>query len=314
MDNNRTYAPTVLFVYNRLEHTKKLIESIDRLPEACYTDLYIFSDASKNDMAVDDVNSVRHYIDDYASKSNFKNVEIYKSPINKGLANSIISGVSMIIERYGKVIVLEDDLVVSPDFFQFMNTALDYYENEKTIWAISGYTFPLNAFENYYHDVYVSGRGCSWGWATWKDRWVTVDWDVKDYPHFKFNQKKRHEFASWGKDLPCMLDACMFHEINSWAIRWCYAAFVQNKLTIYPVESRIINNGTDGSGTNFESVEKRYDTYLTENAKPCNFENVKENKDIRREFSSKYITGSEKYKLYLRWTLIKLGLLKPHIK
>ena len=115
----------------------------------------------------------------------FKKIHIIKAETNKGLARSVISGVTEIIEQYDKVIVVEDDLISAPDFLQYMNNALDFYKEDKSIWSICSYTFKMNIPVHYKHDVYLSYRGGSWGWATWKDGWKKVDWEVDDYSNFK---------------------------------------------------------------------------------------------------------------------------------
>jgi hypothetical protein len=313
LKHNINFSPVVLFVYNRIEHTKNTLEKLNSLVEVKNTDLYIFSDAAKNDKSKNEVVKVREYIDFFKNnESRFRQTSIIKSDKNKGLANSIICGVSNIIEQYGSVIVLEDDLIVSDDFLIFMNGALKYYQNEKSIWAISGYTFPMKSLNGYRYDVYLSGRGCSWGWATWKDRWDTVDWQMKDYNNFKFDYRKRKDFAKWGKDLPYILDAYVYGEIQSWAIRWCYSAFVQHCYTVYPVRSHVLNRGTDGTGTNFTKENLRYDTILSDGKDSCTFSMPEISEKIRKEFALKYIADSEKWKLYIRWFLIRVGILKAH--
>lgn len=305
-------APVVLFVYNRPDHTMRLLKSLNRAAEAEQTKLFVFSDSAKDERTQEQVKAVRDCVAQFMQKeSRFQKVEVKEASKNRGLAQSIISGVTEIIREYGRVIVLEDDLEVSSDFLNYMNGALDFYEDKSDIWAISGYTFPMKAFQNYPHDVYLSGRGCSWGWATWQDRWETVDWEVKDYPVFKHNLVKRHAFARWGRDLPEMLDAYMYGEIHSWAIRWCYEAFKQGRLTVYPTVSRVLNGGTDGSGTNFRTMENRYNTELKEIEIHCRFENCEINRRIQREFAKKYATPVEKIKIKLRWLFIRINVIKP---
>lgn len=309
--HEKNIAPVVLFVYNRPDHTMRLLRSLNKTNEASQTKLFIFSDQAKNATAQEKVREVRQCISNFIEdESCFYEVEVRAAENNKGLAKSIIDGVTEIIETYGKVIVLEDDLEVSADFLDYMNDALDFYQDADDVWAISGYTFPMKALEGYCHDVYFTGRGCSWGWATWQNRWNTVDWDVGDYSKFKHNIARRHAFAEWGGDLPEMLDAYMYGEVHSWAIRWCYEAFKQNKFTVYPTRSRVKNGGTDGSGTNFHSVETRYDTQLNTCKQSCVFEHCDVDEKIRREFANKYLTPIERVKLKTRWFLIRLGLLK----
>lgn len=278
-------APLVVFVYNRAEHTKKLLASVNSAKGADCTDLYIFSDGAKSSESEKDVAEVRNVINNFIeNESRFKKIELIRSTENCGLANSIINGVTKIIKQYGKIIVLEDDLEVSVDFLEYMNGGLNYYKDNQSIWSISGYTLPLKSLENYRHDIYVALRGCSWGWATWLDRWEKVDWEVKNYNTIKFNLKKRLDFGRWGRDMPFMLDANVYGMNHSWAIRWCYSSFQYKQYTVYPKESRVINKGTDGSGTNYTSTTDRYDSVLSDGSKKVKFESVMPDKQIEKEF------------------------------
>lgn len=310
---NKKCAPLVLFVYNRLDHVKDNLAVLNECYWVENTDLYIFSDAPKNDESKNDVLKVREELEHFKNKiSKFSSVTIIKADQNKGLANSIISGVTEIINEFEKVIVLEDDLAVSKDFLEYVNAALNYYQSDNDIWAISGFTFPLKAFENYPHDVYVALRGCSWGWGTWKDRWETVDWSVSDYNSIEFNWKNRLDFGSWGRDMPFMLDANHYGLNQSWAIRWCYSAYKQHKYTVYPTESRVENNGTDGSGTNYTETIHRYDTVLTDGKKEPKFERVQPNKKIQREFRRRHKKFLGVIRDHYKWLLIKIGVIKVH--
>lgn len=303
------FAPVVVFVYNRPDHTIQLLNSINSLPEAKKTDLIVFSDGEKvfNDKKVKEV---REALEKFRGISNFASYTVKYKQKNYGLASSIIEGVTEIINLYNKVIVLEDDLVVAKDFLSYMNGALSYYDNNNNIWSISGYTFPMKCLNDYDHDIYMTGRGCSWGWATWKNRWDTVDWEVSDYDSFKYDFIKRYKFGRDGRDLPIMLDAFINKEVKSWAIRWCYSAFLQHKLTVYPKHSKVLNKGTDGSGTNYTSMSKQYDTQLGVDTLPCRFEDLQIEKRIQKEFRSKYMHGMLLFKASARSFLIKLGLLK----
>lgn len=312
MEDN--YAPIVLFVYNRPEHTKHILKSLNRLEEAKQSEFFIYSDGGNEKTEVE-VSQVRDVLKSFQNASNFAKLTIVESDTNQGLAKSIISGVTDVINKYDKIIVLEDDLIVSGDFLTYMNNALKYYKNEGSVWAISAYTFPMKSLENYKHDIYFSGRGCSWGWATWKDRWETVDWEVSNYPSLKYDLSFRQKFAKWGNDLPCMLDSYAYHEIHSWAIRWCLSGFLQNKYTVYPKLSRILNKGTDGTGTNYNGkIVNTFDTVISDNNSSCLFEILEPDKKIQKEFASKYVSGFNRLKLETRWLLIKLGLIKPSSK
>lgn len=304
------HAPLILFVYNRADHLRHVLAAFDALRGAEATDLIVFSDAAKDEAARDAVREVRDQMDDYALHAPFQSVKVIKAETNKGLAQSIIDGVSDVMKEYGRAIVLEDDLCVSPDFLEYMNGALAFYQNDPDVWAISGYSFPMKPLEKYDHDVFVALRGCSWGWATWQDRWETVDWQVSDYKTVRFNPVKRSRFGKWGRDMPIMLDANVYGRNHSWAIRWCYSAFLQKKYTVYPKVSRVKNIGTDGSGTNYTKASHRFDTSLSDGTATTRWETVKADRRIRRCFSRKYIRlpGIVKWNLY--WLFVKMKSVK----
>jgi GT2 family glycosyltransferase len=183
-------APIVLFVYNRLEHTKKTVKALKKNELAKDSVLYIYSDGAKNEENILKVKEIRNYI---KTITGFKDIIIKESKNNKGLANSIINGVTEVIDKHGKVIVLEDDLVTSPVFLNYMNHLLEKYENEKKLYSITGYNHPKKIMKipkKYNYDIYFNPRAASWSWATWKDRWDNVDWDIKDFDEFLKNQKK----------------------------------------------------------------------------------------------------------------------------
>lgn len=302
-----TYAPIAVFAYNRPENIKKTMEKLNSVRLANLTEVFVFSDAAKGENDVARVEEVRNYLESFRkSKAQFGSLSIIQAERNNGLAKSIIDGVTRLLKAYGKVIVIEDDLIVSDDFLNYMNRALNYYEDKKKIWSISGYSFPMKALEEYPHDVFMAGRGCSWGWGTWIDRWDSVDWDVSDYNAIKFNLKKRYKFGRWGQDQPFMLDANHYGRNHSWAIRWCYSQHKQDKWTVYPKYSRVINTGTDGSGTNYKKKITKYDTALYSDNHECCFEMLTLEENIRKEFCRKYMHPLAVIRAHYKWLIIKL--------
>ncbi|MDD4082332.1 MAG: glycosyltransferase [Sphaerochaetaceae bacterium] len=155
------FAPIVLFVYSRLDHTKRTVEALKNNLLADESNLIIFSDAPKNEKSKKAVEEVRKYIH---SIKGFKSVKIIERKNNVGLANSIIDGVTKVVNKYGKIIVLEDDLVTSKYFLNFMNDSLELYKNESKVISISGYTYPVGGLAETF---FIKGTDC-WGWATWK--------------------------------------------------------------------------------------------------------------------------------------------------
>lgn len=248
-------APIVLFTYNRPEHTKKTIEALKRNLLSKHSELFVFSDNHKQNATIEEVrlvNQVREYI---RTIDGFKSIHISEALNNNGLANSVINGVTKVINQYGKVIVLEDDLIISEFFLNYMNECLEVFAENKNIWSISGYTPPIK-FKNYNEDLYIVKRGCSWGWGTWKDRWESIYWEDEFYNNLLNNKKLKKQFNNTGYDMTYMLELQKEGKIDSWAIRWCYNQFVQSKYTVYPRRSFVRNIGTDNSGTHSSNSER----------------------------------------------------------
>lgn len=241
-------APICLFTYNRLHETMQTIEALQANYLAIDSDLIIFSDGGKNAEAQKKVDAVRQYL---KSIKGFKSIEIIESKQNKGLANSVIEGVSTVLQKYGKIIVLEDDLITSPNFLSFMNDALNFYEEKQKIFSISGYSFDLSSLKSYTKDYYFGYRASSWGWATWLDRWETIDWGAKKYKKVLYNPYKHIKFMRGGSDMPLMLWRQMNGKLDSWAIRWCLQQFLDDKLTVFPTKSKIksVGFGVDATHT-----------------------------------------------------------------
>lgn len=286
-------APVAIFVYARPEHTAKTIESLAKNVWADETDVFIFCDAAKNEKAQGPVKLVREYIDTLEARNLFKSLHIVKADENKGCANSVISGVTQVLEQHDKVIVVEDDLVSAPDFLKYMNEALDFFKDDNRIWSICGYTFEMDFPADYTHDIYLSYRGGSSGWASWRDRWQMVDWDVADYDALKHNKKLRAQFNRGGRD------AQMERNIDSWAIRWCYSQSKNNMLTVYPVVSRIDNIGLDGTGTH-SGVAPKYAAKINDDLTPFRFENCEIDRRIVRMFRDQFSTGFDYFLIRLK--------------
>lgn len=241
-------APIALFVFNRPDHTRQTIEALRRNRGADGTRLYVFSDDARNEQDQSNVEAVRTQL---RSIDGFKQVEVVLAGGNRGLARSIISGVSAVLSEHRRVIVVEDDLVTSDRFLDFMNDGLETYGARKDVFSISGYCHPARMFRlprDYPHDVFLSLRNSTWGWATWLDRWQRVDWEVSDYASFRNCREKRKKFDRGGQDLSDSLDKQMAGLLDSWGIRFTYAHFANEAYSVVPVRSFVDNIGHDGSG------------------------------------------------------------------
>jgi hypothetical protein len=241
------YAPIVIFAFNRPEALKNTVISLLANEEAKASNLYIFVDGARLDKIgeAEKVKVVQEYV---KSIKGFRSIEYFFSDKNKGLSSSIINGVNQIISKYGRAIIIEDDLTFSTNFLSFMNQGLEKYEKERKIFSICGYTNKINVPKDYTADSYFCTRSSSWGWATWVDRWNSIDWVLNDW---KTVQSKSSAFNKWGgSDCWKMLNDWHKGKNQSWAIRFCFNQFLQNKLSLFPVISKVNNNGFDGKGTN----------------------------------------------------------------
>jgi hypothetical protein len=254
-------APICLFTYNRLVETRLTIESLKCNYLAMDSELTIFSDGPKNIDSIKAVQDVRNYL---KTITGFKKVSIIESLNNKGLARSVIDGVTVLLDNYSSVIVIEDDLLTSPNFLTYMNKGLDFYESNAEVWSVSGFSFPMDYPQGYEFDAAFGVRASSWGWATWADRWGKVDWDVSDYEVFIKDRKKQKEFNLGGSDLCKMLNDQMTGKINSWAIRFCYSQFKNKTFDVFPMISKVKNIGFSGEATHTTGMGGRFDTMLDE--------------------------------------------------
>lgn len=268
-------APIVLFVYNRPWHTRQTVEALQRCELAAESDLYIFADGPREDASEkckDNIAAVREYIQ---SIKGFASITIDASPNNIGCADSIIRGVSIVIEDKGKAIVVEDDIVAHPFFLRFMNEALEAYEKDKRIFCISATMEKFEIPTSYTCDVFLTYRTGSWGWATWNDRWKMINWDINNYRIIKHPTKKQiKSFCMGGDDLWPVLNAQFRGEIDAWDGRFCYNMSLLKKMCLRPTKSFVSNIGMDRSGTHCGDVEtpllplynqSQYSIYLPSN-------------------------------------------------
>lgn len=247
-----TLAPIILFAYNRPSHTLRTLEALALNELAKESVLYIFSDGIKENADSNSIQKINETREVIKSKQWCKEVNIIERKQNFGLAKSVIEGVTEIINKYQKVIVLEDDLVTSPYFLKFMNETLHKYEKEESVACISAYIYPIDNLPELF---FIKGADC-WGWATWKRAWDLFEPDGSKLLNIIESKKLTSEFdLNKGYPYTKMLREQISGLNHSWAIRWYASAFIKNKLCLYPGKSLVNNIGTDGSGTHDGSTD-----------------------------------------------------------
>ncbi len=275
-------APVLLFTYNRPLHTQQTLKALRNNALCAESELFVFSDGYKDDADKQAVMEVRQLI---ASLDGFKKIHLVENKQNLGLAKNIIDGVTRVMEQFGKVIVLEDDLITSPYFLTFMNDALNKFENEEKIGHIHAFCYPnLNL-----PDTFLIKWTGSWGWATWQRAWKHFNPDGKALLR-ELESRKLTKTFDFNNSYPYtrMLYRQTVGINNSWAIRWNASLFLQNILSVNAGKSLVQNIGFDGSGTHSGSQEI-YTTPLYEKKPEINIPQITENKKAREAYQKYYI-------------------------
>lgn len=279
------YAPIALFTYNRADHTQRAVESLLKNAEAKDSDLFIFSDGAKTPEKQKEVDDNRAYIH---TVGGFKSVTIIEREKNWGLANSLIAGITEIVNKYGRVIVVEDDLILSPYFLQFMNEALEKYKDEDRVSAISAFLNPIDCKAP--NTFFLRYFAC-WGWATWKRGWDLLNLDTKDLLKKIRWKTKAFNVGGYG-GFYGMLYCQKVGLVDSWAVRYYASSFLANKLVLFPGQSLALQNGMDGTGTHSGDNPDLYNAVRLASS-PVILQDiiVKESKEMYAAYSRYYRGG-----------------------
>lgn len=255
-------APIVIFAFNRLNQTREVIEHLAKNKLAGESDLYIFSDGPKdNPESVKKVNELRAYL---KTVKGFRSHTVIEREKNMGLAKSVIAGVTEVINKHGKIIVLEDDLLTSPNFLEYSNQALDFYQHDKRVFSISGYQYPVSTTPSKDYDVHFLHRASSYGWSSWADRWQHFV-ETPDRELIFKNRHFRKFFCRGGEDLYPMLIKQQFGKIDSWAIRWTLTHYLHQGICVFPYKTKIHtlvpedNSGTHVKKTFYKNLNSELD-------------------------------------------------------
>lgn len=277
------FAPILLFVYNRPEHTRRCIESLQKNSLASESSLFIYADGAKDSTQQEAVKDVRNYI---RTIQGFKQITLIERDENWGLARNIIDGVTTQVNQYGKVIVLEDDLVVAPHFLAFMNDALEVYKNEPKVGHIQACDFTQDPS---LPDTFLIKWTGSWGWATWDRAWKHFNPNGKELLQELEKRNLTRTFDFNGKyGFTRMLRRQIEGKNNSWAIRWNASLFLKDILSLNVGRSLVQNEGFDGSGTNCGGG-RLYASHLYLDLLPVTpISPIEENREARKAFMRYY--------------------------
>ena len=288
----------IVFAYNRSAHLQQVLEGLHNNAEV--NKIYVFQDGLKCEEHRNEWEKTKKVI----KKINWCDVIYELSKENKGLARSIVYGINKVFEENDAVIVLEDDCVPASNFITFMTQCFEQYKDEKRIYSISGYGWPIHMTEKKY-DAYINGRFSSWGWGTWKDRWekYQVDNSILDQLNSNVDSSKR--LATWGTDLEKMLLNRIEGKNDSWAVYWSLIIILMRGVCISPYCSLIKNIGFDGTGVHCgkkEGTEVLTETHIQEFKLPIVLGPKKEIKEAFAPICGSYTVlneDSNKEKVYV---------------
>lgn len=237
---NMSYAPIILFCYQRVDTIRLSIDSLLQCTESKFSDLIIISDGPADDSVKENVERVRKFI---RQISGFKSIEIIERSLNLGVDNNIIDGLREISHRFCKFIVLEDDIVVKKNCLAYFNIALEFYQDNEQIISISGFSYLKKIDKKFEYDVYFTGRHNPWGWASWSNRIRDVDWRIDNKNFFLKSSTLQKQFNQWGSDMTSMYIKTIKGKIRAWDIRLDFHIFNKSGYVCYPVESLTCNIG-----------------------------------------------------------------------
>lgn len=305
------FAPILVFVYNRPDHTQNLLNSLKRCKYFKKSKVFIFSDFYKPGNTLDKFNvlNVRKIIKEF---SKIYKIKIIYNKENKGLYENIINGIDFAFKRYSKAIILEDDLILHFNFLEFINKALKFYENKENIYQISGYSYPLGIISN---KTYFLPLVSCWGWATWKKKWLEKKFlsNKNLQKKFFFLKKNKNLIKKFNFDNSYNYFNLFKSHINNkkktWGILFYLKHFFNDRLCVYPPFTLSQNRGFDGSGQNNKlQSDFLFSTFRKKNIKIFMNSNIQQNEDINRiivNFFKKNFCIKSKIKYYYKLILKK---------
>ena len=257
------HAPLVIFGFNRPDAMTRVLDNLSRCEDLTGGGArrgYVFIDGARGERDTDGVARTVGAVAGFRDR-HFPRLEICARDVNFGCQRNIVTGLTEVLERHGRAIVIEDDVLVSRTFLTYLDAALDAYERDGRIWCVNAWRDrTVRIPPDYGHDVYLTPRNMSWGWGTWNDRWKGVDFELKSWPAFRTREEDMERLRAAGRDLPGMLDAQFAGRLRTWDVQ-CSYHMVRNGL--YAVEPRLALTKNIGSGTDCAHCDKEDIAVLT---------------------------------------------------
>ena len=226
-------APIVMISYNRPDFVRLSMNNVALANNSANHDIFMFVDGPRNDGDKVKQDEIFEIVESYQKQ--LPKLTIIRRERNYGCRGNIVDAISTIITRYGKAIIIEDDILISRTFLDYMDIALDFYKNDKSIWSINAYQSPnLKIPKDYPHDVYLDPVNMCWGWGTWEDRWNQVDFDLRDWKTDRENPDIISKLNRTGRHFINMIDAQAEGRLKTWDVQCLYHVVKNGLMSIEP--------------------------------------------------------------------------------
>ena len=238
-------SPIAFFCYNRPDHVRRTLGALRANYLAPQSKLFIFSDGPKDESAREGVEQVRqyiHHVDGFAS------IEVIERDRNYGCARNIIDGITQVVNEFGRIIIVEDDILTSPYFLNYMNEALEIYKDDEQVGSAGGFLRRYKPSAKLPQSFFM--RGGIWGWGTWQRAWKDYEYDAGKLLAQIMDRGLEQEF-DMGLKQKCftnMLRSQAAGRLGTWDVQWDAVNFLLNRLSLFPCKTLTINIGMDGSG------------------------------------------------------------------
>ena len=276
-------VPVVMISYNRPDLVKLTMENVALADSVGGRDIVMFIDGPRNDADVVKQDEIYRTVAAYQSR--LPRLEIVRREHNYGCRGNIVDAISSVLNRIGRVIVIEDDILVSRTFLRYMDEALEYYEGDERIWAVNAYQNPyFKVPKNYPYDLYLNPVNMCWGWGTWKDRWDGVDFDLRDWPKDRKDGELISRLNKAGRYIIPLLDAQYEGRLKTWDIQCTYHVVKHGFKCVEPVYQLSKNIGFGPGGEHCAASMPFFSRQKYYNFMPRLVKNIGENEDIERQW------------------------------
>ena len=300
------FAPISIATYSRLEHLIKTIDSLKLNSLASKSVLYIFSDAPRAGHEKS-VSELRDYI---KTIEGFLEVRLVMQETNN-MKKNIRESFEIPLSEYGRIIWMEDDNIVSENFLDFMNDALEFYKDDERVVSIAGHSKFLNVPE-VNGDIFKLNSFHAWGVGYWSRslaslKEITLEIFSRDISDREMIKKLERLPDTM---LYCYIPSQIYGLFDAGDVKYHYWMTKNNLFSIYPSETLVRNIGCDGSGFHC-NVNDEYSNQQITTKRKFEFKSLDDVTDLTHESNlSERYTFLSKIRMMIKFPLYSLFLLK----